>query len=79
MGDISGDLASRRGRISDTQSIEGGRLQITAQVPLAELSEYGSRLKSLSGGEGEFTLAPFAYEQVPPEVQQQLIKECNAK
>ena len=78
MGDISGDLASRRGRISDTQSIEGGRIMITAQAPLAELSDYSSRLKSLTGGEGEFTMVPFAYEPVPPDVQQQLIKEHKA-
>ena len=79
MGDISGDLASRRGRINDTQSIEGGRIEITAQAPLAELSDYSSRLKSLTGGEGEFIMTPFAYEQIPPEIQQQLIKEYKAK
>jgi elongation factor G len=78
MGDISGDLASRRGRISDTQSIDGGRIKITAQAPLAELSDYSSRLKSLTGAEGEFLMTPFAYEQVPPEIQQQLIKEHKA-
>lgn len=79
MGDISGDLASRRGRISDTQSIDGGRIKITAQAPLAELSDYSSRLKSLTGAEGEFMMTPFAYEQVPPEIQLLLIKEHKAR
>ena len=78
MGDISGDLAARRGRINDTQSIDGGKIKITAQAPLAERNDYSSRLKSPTGAEGEFIMTPFAYEQVPPEVQQQLIKEHKA-
>jgi elongation factor G len=77
MGDISGDLASRRGRIVDTQSINPGTIEISAQVPMAELSEYTSQLKSMTGGEGEFTMKPYAYEPVSPDTQQQIIKESK--
>jgi elongation factor G len=78
MGDISGDLASRRGRIVDTQSINPGTIQISAQAPQAELSEYTSHLQSMTGGEGEFTVKPYVYEAVSPETQQQIIKESRA-
>ena len=77
MGDISGDLSSRRGRIVDTQSIDPGTIQISAQVPMAELNKYTSQLKSMTGGEGEFTMKPCAYEPVSPDTQQQIIKESK--
>lgn len=73
MGDISGDLASRRGRIVDTQTVNAGIMEISAQVPLVELSEYTSRLQSMTGGEGEFTIKPYAYEPVSPDTQQQMV------
>ncbi|WP_455205887.1 elongation factor G [Kaarinaea lacus] len=79
MGDISGDLASRRGRISDTRAQREGIMEITAQVPLAELSDYGSRLKSITSGEGEYTMTPLIYEPVPIDAQQTLIKEHKSE
>ncbi|UCE89133.1 MAG: elongation factor G [Pseudomonadota bacterium] len=73
MGDISGDLASRRGRINDTQSLGNGIMRISAQVPLGELDDYSSRIKSMTGGEGTFTMEPLDYEQVPPDLQRRLM------
>ena len=78
MGDISGDLASRRGRIVDTQSINPGTIQISAQAPQAELRDYTSHLQSMTGGEGEFSMKPYVYESVSPETQQQIIKVSRA-
>ena len=77
MGDISGDLASRRGRIVDTQVINTSTMEISAQVPLVELSDYTSLLKSMTGGEGEFTMTPFAYEAVSAEAQQKIIRQSQ--
>jgi elongation factor G len=73
MGDISGDLSTRRGRITDTRSEADGSLTITAQVPLAELEDYQSRLKSMTGGEGSFTMELAGYEPVPANIQQQIV------
>ncbi|HXW09841.1 MAG TPA: elongation factor G, partial [Steroidobacteraceae bacterium] len=56
IGDITSDLATRRARINGQDSLAGGRAEITALVPLAELQDYLSRLKALTGGEGTYTM-----------------------
>ncbi|HWK72834.1 MAG TPA: elongation factor G [Povalibacter sp.] len=73
-GDITGDLATRRGRISGNSALGGHRTRITAAVPLAEINDYQSRLKSLTGGEGTFTMELSHYDPVPPRKQQDLMK-----
>jgi elongation factor G len=73
MGDITGDLATKRARISGNNSLSGGRVSISALVPLAELNEYQSRLKSLTGGEGTYTMDLSHYDPVPPRKQQELM------
>jgi elongation factor G len=72
IGDLTGDLAGKRGHITGTGQ-RGGMTAITGQVPLAELSDYQSRLKSLTGGQGSYHLTLSHYAQVPPNVQQQLM------
>ena len=72
MGDITADLATRRGRVSSTESGNGGRMVISATVPLAELDDYSSRLKSLTAGEGSYEMFFSHYDPVPHEVQQRL-------
>lgn len=74
MGDVTGDLSSRRGRVSNTESLSGDMLVITGQVPLAEIEDYQSRLKSLTGGEGSFELAFSTYEPAPADVQKRLME-----
>lgn len=73
MGDITGDLATKRGRINGNSALAGGRVSINALVPLAELNEYQSRLKSLTGGEGSYTMDLSHYDPVPPRKQQELM------
>ena len=73
-GDITGDLAVRRGRVSGSQSLAGQRTRISALVPLAELTDYQSRVKSLTGGEGTYTMELSHYDPVPPKKQQDLAK-----
>lgn len=72
-GDITGDLATRRGRISGNSALGGQRTRISALVPLAEITDYQSRLKSLTGGEGTFTMDLSHYDPVPARKQQELM------
>jgi len=80
MGDITGDLASRRGQVSGTQSGGSrGALTVLAQAPLSELASYQSRLNSLTGGQGRYTIAFSHYEPVPPTVQAQLASHYKVR
>ena len=73
-GDITADLATRRGRISGNSTLAGRQARISALVPLAEISDYQSRLKSLTGGEGTYTMELSHYDPVPSRKQQELMK-----
>ena len=75
IGDITGDLSSRRGVVHGTRAATAGSLAVLAQVPLAEMSSYQSRLNALTGGEGRYTLALSHYDAVPPAVQSQLASQ----
>jgi elongation factor G len=75
VGDIQGDLASRRGRPQGQDMLPGNIAVIRAIVPLAELSDYNSRLSSITGGEGGYTMEFSHYEAVPGNIQQQLIDQ----
>lgn len=72
IGDLTGDLASRRGHITGTDGRAHGLAAISGEVPLAELNDYQSRLKSLTGGQGSYSIEFARYSAVPPNVQQQL-------
>jgi elongation factor G len=73
MGDITGDLSSRRGRVSSTDVLSGGMVTIKGQVPLAELSDYQSRLKSMTGGEGSYSMELSHYDPAPANIQKELV------
>jgi elongation factor G len=75
MGDVTGLLASKRARIQGTDSQRGGTTQVSAAVPLSELGDFPTELKSMTGGEGRFVVEFSHYEAVPPQVQQQLADE----
>ena len=72
MGDITGDLSSRRGRVNSTDSLTADTISISGQVPLAEMEDYQSRLKSMTGGEGTFTMEFSTYEPAPGDIQKRL-------
>jgi len=72
MGDLAGDLSSRRGRISGSEAKSLSRIAIDGEVPLAELEGYESRLKSMTGGEGTYSIELDHYEAVPASIQKQL-------
>lgn len=72
VGDVMGDLNSRRGRISGIDT--AGKLQIVnAQAPQAELFRYAIILRSLTSGRGSFTMSSSHYEEVPPEIAKKVI------
>ncbi len=69
MGDVSGDLAVRRARVTHTEHHADGSVAIAAQVPLAELEDYAVRLKSITGGEGAWRIQFSHYDAAPERVQ----------
>jgi elongation factor G len=66
-GGVTGDLASMRGMVNGTQALPADRMMVSGQVPLKEIQDYHSRLKSLSGGEGSFTMDFSHYAEVSPD------------
>ena len=75
MGDITGDLSSKRGRISGTEAMSGGMVIVSGRAPLSELGNYQSELKSVTGGTGSYTMVLSHYDPVPANIQQQLVAE----
>jgi elongation factor G len=78
IGDVTGDLSSKRGHVGGTQGQASGLMSVMGQVPMSELNGYGSRLKSWSGGQGTYSVEFSHYEPVPPNVQQQLVAQHKA-
>lgn len=77
VGDIMGDVSSRRGRVQ-TSEVKGSGQVIKAQVPMAEMLEYASTLTSLTGGKGAFHMEYSHYEEVPAQVRDKIIAEAQA-
>jgi len=78
MGDIMGDLSSRRGRPQGSESM-GEMHVIRAQVPLAEMLTYAPQLRSMTGGRGSFTLEFDHYEEVPAHLVEKIVAEAKAR
>ena len=79
MGDINADISGKRGRISNTLALAGGMSTITASVPLSELDNYQSQLKSMTGGVGSYSLSFSHYDPVPAKTQKDLIAAYKPK
>lgn len=77
MGDIMGDLNSKRGKIMGMDEAGKGKQIIKSQVPLAEVFRYSIDLRSITQGRGTFTMKFSHYEEVPPQIAQEIIE--NAK
>jgi elongation factor G len=72
VGDVIGDLNSRRGRPQGMEGAGGGMTEIRAEVPMSELLTYAPDLRSLTGGRGEYTMELARYEEVPAHLAQKL-------
>jgi elongation factor G len=75
MGDITGDLSSRRGQISGMQTVRAETVVVVGQVPLSELNGYQSHLHSTTGGCGSYTVEFSHYDLVPPAMQQKMVSQ----
>jgi elongation factor G len=76
MGDIMGDLNSRRGRVQGMDSA-GKNQVIKAEVPLAEFLTYAPDLNSMTGGRGVYTMEFSHYDEVPTHLAQKVIEEVK--
>jgi len=74
MGDIAGDLASKRGKVIGQDMLPGNYIMIKAEAPLAEVMKYNNQLKSVTGGRGSYSMTFSHYEPVPSNVQQQIVE-----
>lgn len=79
MGDVIGDLNSRRGRIDAMEDLQGGAKLVKAYVPLASMFGYTSDLRSMSQGRAASTMELAQYEEVPPNVAQEIIEKRASK
>lgn len=78
MGDVIGDINSRRGRIDSMEDLQGGAKLIVAFAPLANLFGYTSDLRSMSQGRAASSMELAQYEEVPPNVAQEIIEKRNS-
>jgi elongation factor G len=78
MGDIASDLSGRRGRIQGQEMMPGNMCVMRAQAPLAEVMQYNSQLRSVTGGQGSYTMELSHYEPVPANVQRQIVAAAQA-
>lgn len=75
LGDVSGNLSSNRGLIEGTEPQDSEMSILRAKAPANELQDYAQRVRSLTGGEGSFSMVLSHYEPAPPTVQQQVCDE----
>ncbi|MGZ3618611.1 MAG: elongation factor G [Ktedonobacteraceae bacterium] len=75
MGDVMSDINTKRGRVLGMTPIDDNMQQITVNVPQAEMLHYASDLRSITQGRGSFHMEFYQYEEVPPNVQQEIIAQ----
>jgi elongation factor G len=73
MGSIAGDLSTKRGRVQDTLMVGSDTCLVRAIAPLSELSNYANELKSMTGGQGVYSMDYSHDEPTPPQIQQQVV------
>ena len=79
MGDIMGDLNSKRGRIMGMEPTADGKLQvISAQAPMSEVQKYVIDLKAMTQGRGKFVMTLDHYEEVPARIAEKIIADAKA-
>jgi elongation factor G len=75
VGDLTSDVSSKRGQVTGTESSGGDLMSIRGMVPLSEVTEYQSRLRSVTGGQGAYTIEFSHYAAVPPQTQSHLASQ----
>ncbi|MFW5808446.1 MAG: elongation factor G, partial [Spirochaetota bacterium] len=79
LGDVIGDLNKRRGKIGEMRRFRKGSQKVDARVPLVEMFGYATTLRSLSSGRANYSMEFDAYEPVPANIQEKVIKEAEEK
>ncbi len=79
VGDVIGDLNSRRGRPLGMEPVGAGMTDVKAEVPMAEMLSYAPDLRSITGGQGEFTMEFLRYEEVPTHLAGKVVEEAKAE
>ncbi|MDM0081609.1 elongation factor G [Variovorax sp. J31P179] len=79
IGDVTGDLSSRRGLVTGTANGGAGTVVVRGQVPMSELASYQSRLNAMTSGQGRYTIVLSHYEAVPPGTQQTLTAQHRVR
>jgi elongation factor G len=77
VGDVMGDLSSRRGKVQSIDTKAGGQV-IKAHVPMSEILKYAPDLTSMTSGRGSFTMAFSHYEELPAQLVDKVVKEAQA-
>jgi len=78
LGNVIGDLNSKRGKVQGVDSLPGGTQKIAAQVPMAEMLTYANQLNALTSGQGMYTMEASHYEEVPSHIKQKLVEAKEA-
>jgi len=78
LGNVIGDLNSKRGKVQGVESESGGNQKITALVPMSEMLTYANQLNALTSGQGLYTMEPSHYEEVPAHIAQKIIADKEA-
>ena len=78
-GDVMGDMNKRRGRILGMEKDDKGKQNIIVEVPLAEMANYSTDLRSMTQGRGKYTLEFARYEEAPKDVQDKVIAARKAE
>lgn len=79
MGDITGDLSSRRGQVTGTANLAGGMMLISGTAPLSELDGYAARLNAITQGAGSYSMELAGYAPVPMQRQMELAANYQRK
>jgi elongation factor G len=79
VGDVIGDLNSRRGRPLGMEPVGAGMTEVKCEVPMAEMLSYAPDLRSITGGQGEFTMEFLRYEEVPGHLAGKVVEEARAE
>jgi elongation factor G len=79
VGDVIGDLNSRRGRPLGMEPSGAGMSEVKAEVPMSEMLSYAPDLRSITGGQGEFTMEFLRYEEVPAHLAGKLVDDAKAE
>jgi elongation factor G len=79
LGNVIGDLNSKRGKVQGVDSQAGGNQKINAQVPMSEMLTYANQLHSLTSGKGLYSMSFSHYEDVPAHLAQKIVEEGKKK